>query len=71
MQDPRTPIPGHTFGTCSPWYRYARLHTSRVLAQYFVRQFRIIRFRILLPALLMLGFNFPIQLHGSICRAAT
>ncbi len=27
MQDPRTPIPGHTFGTCTPWYKYARLHT--------------------------------------------
>jgi len=27
MQDPRKPIPGHTFGTCSPWYKYARLHT--------------------------------------------
>ena len=27
MQDPRTPIPGHTFGTCIPWYKYARLHT--------------------------------------------
>jgi len=27
MQDPRTPIPGHTFGTCTPWHKYARLHT--------------------------------------------
>jgi hypothetical protein len=27
MQDPRTPIPGHTFGTCTPRYKYARLHT--------------------------------------------